>query len=133
MLQQHGLGFARRPDHRFHRVPAQLLQRLDALIAIDHQVTIRLPGHRHHYDGNLLTVGGQRRQQSLLPIGAARPPVLPAAIELVKLQLHGLLACRDSVCGRRELVFCDRRGECIGNLRGIKQMRRELVFCTVEQ
>jgi hypothetical protein len=88
MLQKHGLDLTRRPDHRLHRVPAQLLQRLNALIAVDHQVTIRLVGHGHHYDGNLLTVGGQRRQQALVPIGATPPPVLPATVELVKLQLH---------------------------------------------
>jgi hypothetical protein len=85
MLQKHGLDLSRRPDHRFHRVPAQLFQRLDALIAVDHQVTIWLVGHGHHHDGNLLAAASQRRQQPLLSIGTARPQMLPATVELVKL------------------------------------------------
>jgi len=47
---------------------------------------------------------------------------------LVKLQLHGLLPRRDSVCGRRELVFLQKGGKCVGNSRGIKPIRAELVF-----
>jgi hypothetical protein len=89
MLQQHRLEFARRPDYGLHRVAAQLLQSLNALKAIDHQVAIRLARDDHHDDGNLLAVGGQRCQQTLLPIGAARAPVLPTPIELMKLQMHG--------------------------------------------
>lgn len=59
-IQHHRLGFPQRPYHSFHRVPSQLLQRSDALVAVDDQVTIPLPGHRHHHDRSLLTAGGQR-------------------------------------------------------------------------
>jgi len=133
MFQEYGLGLVGRPDHGFDGVAAQLLQRLDALIAVDHQVAIQLVGHRHHHDGNLLTVGSQRSQQALVPSGTSPPPVLPASIELVKLQLHGPLVCRDSVCGRRGQVFLKRGGKWIGNPRGIKQIQGELVFRGAQQ
>ncbi len=87
-VQQHGRGLAHRPHHRFHRVPAQLLQRRDPLIAVDDHVTIRLAFRRHHHDGRLLPTVGQRRQQPPLPRRMAHSQVLPAPVELVKLQLH---------------------------------------------
>jgi hypothetical protein len=41
-VQQQSFGFAHCPDRGFDRVPAQLLQHRDALVAVDHQVTILL-------------------------------------------------------------------------------------------
>ena len=87
-VQQHGRGLAHRPHHRFHRVPAQLLQRRDPLVAVDDHVTVRLAFGRHHHDGRLLAALGQRRQQPPLPRRMAHSQVLPAPVELVKLQLH---------------------------------------------
>ena len=87
-VQQHGRGFAHRPHHRFHRVPAQLLQRRDPLVAVDDHVTVRLAFGRHHHDGRLLAHFRQRRQQPTLPRRMPHPQVLPAPVELVKLQLH---------------------------------------------
>ena len=87
-VQQHRRGFAHRPHHRFHRVPPQLLQRRDSLMAVDHNVTIRLPFGRHHHDGRLLARFRQRRQQPALPRRMARPQPFPSPVELVKLQLH---------------------------------------------
>jgi hypothetical protein len=87
-IQQHGRGLAHRPFHRFHRVPAQLLQRRDPLIAVDDHVTVRLTFGRHHHDGSLLPTVGQRRQKPPLPRRVAHSQVLPAPVELVKLQLH---------------------------------------------
>jgi hypothetical protein len=69
-VQKQGLHFAQRPDHRLHRVPAQLLQRRDPPIAVDHQIAIRLLG-RYHHDRRLLTAGRQRRQQPSLPLRPA--------------------------------------------------------------
>ncbi len=60
-VQQHGRGLAHRPHYRFHRVPAQLLQRRDPLIAVDDHVAVRLAFGRHHHDGRLLAGLGQRR------------------------------------------------------------------------
>ena len=40
-VQHQSLGFAQRPDHRFHRVPAQLLERRQAFVTVDDQVAIR--------------------------------------------------------------------------------------------
>jgi hypothetical protein len=89
-IQQQGLGFAHRPAHRFHRVAAQLLERRDALVAVDDQITVRLAGGGYHYDGRLLAGVGQRGQQPPLPLGTAHTQMLPGPVELVKLQLHGL-------------------------------------------
>ena len=87
-VQQHGRRLAHRPHHRFHRVPAQLLQSRDPLVAVDDHVTVRLAFRRYHHDGGLLPRGSQRGQQPLLARGMAYPEVLPAPVELVKLQLH---------------------------------------------
>ena len=53
-IQQQSLGLTHRPDHRFHRVPAQLLERRDPLVAVDHQVPVGLACGGHHHDGRLL-------------------------------------------------------------------------------
>jgi hypothetical protein len=70
-FQQQSLGLAHRPDHRFHRVPAQLLQRRDALVAVDDQVTAGLGFDRHHYNRCLLARLSQRRHQAPLPVRLA--------------------------------------------------------------
>ena len=93
-VQQHGRGLAHRPYHRLHRVPSQLLQRRDPLIAVDDHVTVCLAFRRHHHDGHLLSRFGQRGQQPPLPRRMANPKVLPAPVELVKLQLHRKAECR---------------------------------------
>jgi hypothetical protein len=53
-VQHQGLGCAHGPDHRFHRVPAQLFECRQALVAVNDQVPARLAFHRHHHDGRLL-------------------------------------------------------------------------------
>ena len=53
-VQHQGFGLAHRPDHGLHRVPAQLLQRRDPLVAVDHQVSVDLLGDRHHHNRRLL-------------------------------------------------------------------------------
>ncbi len=87
-VQQHRRSLAHRPYHRFHRVAAQLLQRRDPLIAVYDHVTVRLIFSRYHHNGRLLPTVGQRRQQPPLPRRMAHSQVLPAPVELVKLQLH---------------------------------------------
>jgi hypothetical protein len=91
--QHQGLGFAQRPDQGLDRIAPQLLQRRDALVAVDHPVTIRLLRHGHHDDRRLLSRGGQRRQQAPLPLRAPHPQVLPAPVQLVKLQSHRSVPC----------------------------------------
>jgi hypothetical protein len=88
-VEQQSLGFAHRPDHRGHRVPAQELERRDPLVAVDDQVTVWLAFGGHHYDRRLLPRFGQRGQQPPLLLRMADSQMLPAPIELVKLQLHG--------------------------------------------
>jgi hypothetical protein len=56
-IQKQSLYFAQRPDHCFHRVPAQLFKCSDALIAVDDQVTIRLFACNHD-DRRLLATAG---------------------------------------------------------------------------
>ena len=132
-VQQQSVGLAHRPLHRFHGVPAQLLERRDALIAVDDQVSVGLAGDGHHHDGRLLSGVGQRSRQAPLPLGTAHSQMLPAPIELVKLQLHGLLSRRDSVWGRRQLVFRGGRGKCAGNSCGISHIDTKLVFRGAQQ
>lgn len=57
-LEQQRFGFAHRPHHRLDRVPAQSLERRDPLVAVDHQVSVRLLGG-HHHDRRLLAHFGQ--------------------------------------------------------------------------
>jgi len=86
-VQKQSLHFAQRPDHRLHRVLAQLLQSRDPLIAVDHQVSIRLPGC-DHYDRSLLTAGRQRCQQPPVPLRPAYAKVLKTPLKLVEFQPH---------------------------------------------
>ena len=72
-VQEQGLGFAHRPDHRFHRVPAQLLEGRQALVAVDDHITVYLADDRHHHDRRLLPDFRQRGQQLPLPRGMANP------------------------------------------------------------
>ena len=72
-VQHQGLGFTHRPDHCFHRVPAQLFEGRQALVAINDQVPARLAFERHHHDGRLLPDFRQRGQQLPLPRGMANP------------------------------------------------------------
>jgi hypothetical protein len=86
-IQKQSLRFAQRPDHRFDRVPAQLLQCRYPLIAIDDDVMIRLRG-RHHHDRCLLSAGRQRCQQSPVALWPAHPKVLQTKLKLVPFQPH---------------------------------------------
>ena len=86
-VQKQSLHFAQRPDHRLHRVPAQLLECGDPLVAVDDQIMLRLLGS-HHHDRRLLTAGRQRCQQPTLPLRPAHAKVLQALLKLVQFQPH---------------------------------------------
>jgi hypothetical protein len=58
-IQQHSGGFAHRPHHHFHRVPPELFQRRDPLVAVDDHVAIRLAFYRDYHDGYLLAAVSQ--------------------------------------------------------------------------
>lgn len=90
-VQQQSLGGAHRPDHCFDRVLSQLLERGDALEAVDDQVAAGLTVVGHHHDGRLLAAFGERGQQPPLPLGMPHPQMLQPPVQLVKLQLHGSL------------------------------------------
>jgi len=92
-IQYQRLGLTQRPDQGLHRVPPQLLQRRQPLVAVDHQVTIRLLGHGHDYDRRLLARSGQRSQQPPLSLRPPHPQLLPAPLQLMKLQSHRQLPC----------------------------------------
>ena len=66
-IQHYGRGFAHRPHYGFHRVPPQLFQRGDPLVAVHYHVAVRLAFCRYHHDGGLLAAVRQRRQQAPLP------------------------------------------------------------------
>ena len=61
-VQHQSFGLAQRPDHRLHRVPAQLFERRQALVAVNDQVTVGLAGEGHHHNRRLLARGRQRGQ-----------------------------------------------------------------------
>jgi hypothetical protein len=86
-VQKQGLHFAQRPDHRFDRVTAKLLECRDPLIAVDQQIFIRLLGGNHD-DWRLLTAGCQRRQQSPMPLRTAHAKVLETPLKLMEFQTH---------------------------------------------
>ena len=99
-VQQHGRGLAHGPYHRFHCVPAQLLQRGDPLIAVDDHVPIRRAFSRHDHNRRLLTAVRQRRQQPPLPSRVVHAQMLPPPVELMKLQLHRQAECTVSLVRR---------------------------------
>jgi hypothetical protein len=86
-VKKQGLHFAHRPDHRLDRVTAKLLERGDPLVAVDHQILIRLLGRNHH-DRRLLTAGRQRRQQPPLPLRPAHAKMLQTPLKLMEFQKH---------------------------------------------
>src|SRR5260370_12873576 len=61
----------------FDSIAAELFQRGHALVAIDHQVTVRGPGG-HHDDGRLLAAVSQRGQQSTLPLRLTDSQMFPS-------------------------------------------------------
>jgi len=87
-IQQHSGGFAHRPHHHFHRVPPELFQRRNPLVAVDDHVAIRLAFYRDYHDGHLLTAVSQRGQQTATALRVVHSQPLPAALQLMKLQLH---------------------------------------------
>jgi hypothetical protein len=87
-VQKKGIGFAQRPDHRFDRVAAQLLQSPDPPVAVDEQIALGLICGDDD-DRRLLPTGRQRCQQPLLALRPMRTQVLQTPLKLVKFQLHG--------------------------------------------
>jgi hypothetical protein len=88
-VQHQSLSLTHWPEQSMHSVAAQLLERRDALEAVNHQVSVGLIRHGYDNDGRLLAEGGQRSQQSLLLDQMVYPQMFPSPVELVKLQLHG--------------------------------------------
>jgi len=86
-VQKQSLHFAQRPDHRLHRVPAQLLECGDPLVAVDDQIMLRLLGS-HHHDRRLLTAGRQRCQQPPMPFRPAHAKMLQTPLKLMEFQTH---------------------------------------------
>lgn len=112
-LQHQSLGFAKRPDHCFHRVPAQLLQCRHSLVAVDDQITVgrglifvtllrcrlsrvgatlflRSGLSWDHDNGGLLPGCRKRRQKPTLPVRPECSQMFEATFELVELQSHRL-------------------------------------------
>jgi hypothetical protein len=110
-LQQQRFGFAHRPHRSFDRVPAQLLERGDALVAVDHQVALAALCREDHDDGRLLATLSQRRHQAPLSVRLTDSQMFPAPVELVKLQLHGRLL-GDQYGPSRDWSFASVGGVC---------------------
>ena len=90
-LQQQSFGFAQLPNGGFDRVPAQLLEGREALVAVDDQVAAGVVWGEDHDDGCLLSRLSQRGHQPPLEVRLAHSQMLPRPVELVKLQLHRCL------------------------------------------
>lgn len=126
-IEHQSLALAHRPDHSRHRVAAELLEGCDSLVPVDDQIATWLIGHCHHHDRRLLAHLGQGSQQPPLALGTANPQMLEAAVELMKLHVHGR-----SWSGRSDHVLRRPRGKCSWNSCGIRQMRRDHVFRSAE-
>ena len=83
--QQQGVGFVHGPDDSVDRVAAELLERGDAFMAVDDQIAVV---SLDYDDGCLLSALSQRCQQVALAERVAGSQCRPAAVELVKLQVH---------------------------------------------
>lgn len=91
--QDQRLGLVHLPDQGVDRVVSQSTKDLQAPVAVDDDVAIRLLRVGHDHDGLLLTVLFQRHQQPTLALPAANAQLGVACLQLVKLQLHdGLLS-----------------------------------------
>ena len=93
--QQQCLGFAHLPDSGFDCVSAQLPERGDSFVAVDHQIAVVVVFGDHHDDGRLLSALSQRRQQMALAVRLTDSQVFPSEVELMKLQVHGRAAESD--------------------------------------
>ena len=122
-VQQQSFGFAHRPDGGVDRVPAELLERRDALVAVDHQIAVAGVCGQDDHDRRLLARLSQRGNQAPLPVRLADSEMLPSPVELVKLQLHRRLlavqygpsrdwsfAAAGEVCRQRSWNQPDTRG-----------------------
>jgi len=103
-VQQQRLGLAHRPGNGGHGIAAQLLQRGEALVAVDDQIPIRSAGEGHDDDGRLLSGVGQRCQQAPVTARIVDPQVLEAPVQLMKFQLHG--QPRYTAVGRASPIGC---------------------------
>ena len=110
-VQQQSFGFAHFPDRGFDRVPAQLLERRNALVAVDDQVAVAIIRRDDHDDGRLLARLSQRRHQAPLAVRLADSQMFPAPVELVKLQLHRRLL-GDQYGPSRDWSFAAAGGVC---------------------
>jgi hypothetical protein len=67
-LQQQRFGFAYVPYEGFDCILPQLLQRSNALVAVDHYITTAVVFGRYNDDRTLLSAFSQRRHQLPLPV-----------------------------------------------------------------
>ncbi len=110
--QQQGFGFAHRlQNDGVDRVAPQLLQRGDALVAVDYQI---LRGLLDDDYGRLLSGFSQRPQQPPESRRVADPEMLQAAVQLMKLQClrHGLALLGFQYARRRIWSFAAEGGCC---------------------
>ena len=84
-VQRQRVGFAHLPDDGVDRVAAQLLERGDALVAVDDQIAAAIFDDD---DGRLLADLSQRSDQPTLARRMPYPEAFQAAVQLMKLQSH---------------------------------------------
>ena len=86
--EQQGVGFVHGPDDGIDRVAAELFERGDAFMAVNDQIAVVVIFDWDDDDGCLLPALSQRGEQVALAERIAGSQIGPAAVELVKLQLH---------------------------------------------
>lgn len=89
-FQNQRVGFAHLPHHGIDGVATQLLERGNALVAVDDHIPAAGFDALNNDDGGLLAGFSQRGNQSPLAGRMPHPEVFQAAVQLMKLQLHRL-------------------------------------------
>ena len=103
--EQQRVGFSTRPAQSSHRVAPQPPKGPHALVAVHHDVALSDTRGDNH-DRQLLTRLGQGSHQPARPSRATDSQLLVAQLQLVKLQVHGVLVSTWSLAAHRPSGRC---------------------------
>jgi len=90
-LQDQRLGFLQLPDQGVDRVVSETTQHINAQMAVNDDVAVRLLRVRDYDNRLLLTVLVHRREKPTLTLAAVSPQLGVGRVQLVELQFHGWL------------------------------------------
>jgi hypothetical protein len=124
MMMDQRIHLRQRPRRRLYRVAPELLQRLDALVAIDEHVP-RFFGHHDHW--HLLALFGQRGQQPPASPRVADAQIGVPQLELMELQVHALTLL--GMAAPRSISSCAPPAACLANSPAISRTCLRLSAC----